>query len=94
MEEERPDYLSYLLRLWRVRERGPPGERAPGEEPEIWRASLQCPGSGERIGFRSLEELFAFLRRETGTAQGLSTTGEAGPGAREPGSGPEGIDSQ
>ena len=64
MNEQRPDYLSYLLRMWRVRERGPPGTEA-----SAWRASLQRPGSGERIGFRSLDELFAFLCRETGMAQ-------------------------
>jgi hypothetical protein len=82
MDEERPDYLSYLLRLWRVRE----------QEPEAWRASLQRPGSSERIGFRSLDELFAFLRRQTGTAQGWEAERDGGPGAREPGPGPEEID--
>jgi hypothetical protein len=60
MEEERPDYLSYLLRLWRVREHGPPA----------WRASLQRPGSGERLSFATLDELFAYLRRQTGTRAG------------------------
>jgi hypothetical protein len=70
MDEQRPDYLSYLLRLWRVRERGP-----PDGEPGLWRASLQIPESGERIGFRSLEELFAFLRRESGTAQDVEEAG-------------------
>jgi hypothetical protein len=56
MEDERPDYLSYLLRLWRVRERGPPA----------WRASLQRPGSGERASFATLDDLFAYLREQTG----------------------------
>jgi hypothetical protein len=50
-----PDYLTYLLRLWRMR-----GEGAAG-----WRASLAAPGSGERYGFASLDDLFLFLRRET-----------------------------
>jgi hypothetical protein len=59
MTRERPEYLSYLLRLWRVREGGQ----------DAWRASLQRPGSSERVSFRTLEELFAFLRRETGTAR-------------------------
>lgn len=62
---ERPDYLSYLLRLWRVRDR----------EGDVWRASLQHPGSGERVSFRTLEELFAFLRRETGAAQDVEKDG-------------------
>ena len=79
MDEQRPDYLSYLLRLWRVRERGPPA----------WRASLQRPGSGERVSFATLDELFAFLSQQTGTAQGVNTEGEAAPGTREPGAGPE-----
>jgi len=47
MAEKRPDYLSYLLRMWR--------------------ASLQHVETGERVSFRSLDELFAFLRRQGGT---------------------------
>lgn len=48
-------YQSYLLRLWSVDEDGTRG----------WRASLDDPSSGERIGFANLEELFAFLMRRT-----------------------------
>jgi hypothetical protein len=55
----RPYYLSYLLRLRRVQEEGQ----------DVWRASLQDPGSGKRVSFRTLEELFGFLRREMGTAR-------------------------
>jgi hypothetical protein len=55
--KERPDYLSYLLRLW----------RASGKEGAAWRASLHCPHTGERLGFASLEELFDFLREQTDT---------------------------
>jgi hypothetical protein len=51
---ERRDYLSYLLRLWRV-----------GKEEAVWRASLESPHTGERIGFASLDALFAFLREQT-----------------------------
>ena len=58
MDKERPDYLAYLLRLW----------RASGEEGAVWRASLQSPRTGERIGFASLDELFDFLREQTGVA--------------------------
>jgi len=51
------EYAAYLLRLWRER----------GSQTTGWRASLQDPHSGERVGFSSLERLFDFLRRETGS---------------------------
>lgn len=54
MTSERPTYLSYLLRLWRV---------ADDERP-VWHASLEHPVSGERRGFSGLEALFMFLRSE------------------------------
>ena len=57
MVSDGSDYLSYLLRLWLARERGRP----------IWRASLQSPHTGERVSFCTLDELLAFLRRQTGT---------------------------
>jgi hypothetical protein len=50
------DYVAYLLRLWR--------ETSGGSS--RWRASLQDPHSGERVGFASLEDLFDSLLRETG----------------------------
>jgi len=53
---EARDYAAYLLRLWRER----------SGESTRWRASLQDPHSGERVGFASLEELFVYLRRKTG----------------------------
>ena len=53
---EARNYLSYLLRLWREK----------GGETIRWRASLQDPHSGERVGFACLEELFGYLRQETG----------------------------
>ena len=55
MEEPQTDYLVYLLRLWRMRGAGAAG----------WRASLASPGSGERQGFASLDDLFLFLRQRT-----------------------------
>ena len=46
-----PHRCSYLLRLWCTDElRG-----------FHWQASLEIPKTGERIGFASLEELFAYL---------------------------------
>jgi len=65
-----PDYLSYLLRLWRVSEVG--GAQSAGEA--HWRASLESPHSGERVGFAGLEELFGFLLRQTGLASHLDET--------------------
>jgi hypothetical protein len=47
-------YLAYLLRLW-----------CPDHSQSAsWRASLEDPHTGERIGFANLEELFAFLMEE------------------------------
>lgn len=54
--QEQRDYLSYLLRLWRESD----------EESPVWRASLKSSRTGEKVGFGSLDELFAFLQRETG----------------------------
>jgi hypothetical protein len=53
---EEPAYLAYLLRLWQVR----------SDKEATWRASLVSPGSDEPRGFASLDDLFAFLRRQTG----------------------------
>jgi hypothetical protein len=49
-------YMAYLLRLWRVKDRGTVG----------WRASLESPHTGESQGFNNLDDLFTFLRRQTG----------------------------
>src|SRR5512147_2633022 len=48
---------SYLLRLWSVDE---PGGLS-------WQASLEIPETHKRIGFASLEELFAYLMDLTTT---------------------------
>ena len=58
MTKEQPDYLSYLLRLWQVR----------GEEEVVWRASLESVETRERTGFAGLDELFDFLREQTGVS--------------------------
>ncbi|MEJ2207547.1 MAG: hypothetical protein P8129_00745 [Anaerolineae bacterium] len=52
--EGRPDYLSYLLRLWRVTVAGQ----------IVWRGSLECPHTGKRLGFANPESLWDFLRSE------------------------------
>jgi hypothetical protein len=50
-----PYRLAYLLRLWCVDEPG-------GFN---WQASLEIPKTSKRIGFASLEELFAYLMELT-----------------------------
>jgi hypothetical protein len=55
--EKELDYLSYLLRLWRAND---------GKQ-HVWRASLENSLTSERQGFASLDELFEFLRQQTGT---------------------------
>jgi hypothetical protein len=52
MGADQASYRSFLLRLWR----GEAGDAS------VWRASLQDPHTGERIGFASLEQLTAYLR--------------------------------
>ena len=55
MAKSQQRYLSYLLRLWQT---------SDGKK-QIWRASLERPGSGERQGFASLRDLFGFLQGQT-----------------------------
>jgi hypothetical protein len=55
MVEEPRRYVSYLLRLWQTERGGA----------LIWRASLQSAHTGERRGFASLDDLYAFLELET-----------------------------
>ncbi len=52
---EQQRYLSYLLRLWQT---------SDGED-QVWRASLETPGTGERQGFASLRDLADFLLAQT-----------------------------
>lgn len=49
-------YLSFLLRLWRVGD----------EEALAWCGSLQRPGAAELVGFARVEDLFDYLRAEMG----------------------------
>jgi len=55
MAKRQRRYLSYLLRLWQT---------SDGRK-QIWRASLESPGSGERQGFADLQDLFDFLQGQT-----------------------------
>jgi hypothetical protein len=54
MSSEIDAYQTYLLRLWRARCEGR----------WQWRAFIESPHTGERHGFASLEELFAFLSQQ------------------------------
>ena len=58
VSKERRGYISYLIRLWQIRNAGE----------LVWRASLESPSTGERVGFASLDELFGFLQRQPGPA--------------------------
>ncbi len=57
--DKRPRYLSYLLRLWQTSD----------NNNQVWRASLESPGTGERRGFASLRDLFDFLESQTSRAE-------------------------
>ena len=54
MKDKSPHYLSYLLRLW----------GAEQDAEFTWRALLESPMTGERHGFASLKDLFAFLQTQ------------------------------
>lgn len=66
MSQEQPEYLSYLLRLWREND----------EDRPVWRASLKQVQTGEQAGFTSLEELFGFLREQAGVEVDRVGTGQ------------------
>jgi hypothetical protein len=77
MISEQPDYLSYLLRLW----------REDGEEPTTWRVSLESALTHKRYIFPSLMELFVFLQRQAlagcDANQDEGTMEQRSPGALE-----------
>lgn len=66
---KQPDYLSYVLRLWRARKDGV----------TVWRAALLIVPGGSWLGFGTLDELFDYLRQET-LAQGSSRRDCESPG--------------
>ena len=76
-KSEQRDYHSYLLRLWRVKVKAQ----------TIWRASLECPHTGERLGFADLEALWRYLRAETDEDETLSGQGLMATPARSEGDG-------
>lgn len=52
---DQPDYKSYLLRLWQTQSSAGP----------VWRASLEDPHTGVRLGFASIQRLHQFLVART-----------------------------
>jgi hypothetical protein len=50
-------YQAFLLRLWQ--------EQRDGQT--LWRASLENPHTGERLGFAGLTQLFAYLQKQAGS---------------------------
>ena len=60
MEPDQHNYLSYLLRLWRVSD----------DQGPTWRAVLTSSRTGEEVGFGSLDALFEYLRTEAGLEPG------------------------
>jgi hypothetical protein len=77
---KRKGYYSYLLRMWQT-------DEGPGC---AWCASLEQPGTGERRGFATLDQLFSFLKE-----QAALPPGQAGIGPKErAGSGQEGKSSE
>jgi hypothetical protein len=66
MGQEQPDYLAYLLRLWRT------GRTEKAGRP-IWRASLEAPGSGRQIHFETLAALCTYLVSQMGLVEATSS---------------------
>jgi len=55
-----PHLFSFILRVWRAGDGGRPQ----------WRASLEDTRTGERRGFASLEELYAYIETLIGDEAG------------------------
>jgi hypothetical protein len=56
-----PQYHSYLLRFWEER----------GQQPSVWRFSLEDPQTDQRYGFASLEALDVFRNKDFTGATGV-----------------------
>jgi hypothetical protein len=62
-------YRAYLLRLW--------VSDSEATDKAGWRASLEDSHTGERLGFASLEQLFAFLIASTEAKKGQESSTDA-----------------
>jgi hypothetical protein len=69
MRDQR-DYVAYLVRLWRVSIGGA----------TTWRASAECPHTGEQLGFAGVQDLFDFLSEQTGSGSHDPAEVSPGPG--------------
>lgn len=58
--QDLPQYLSYLIRLWRT-------DASP------WRASVETPGTHEKQSFTDVATLFAFLQAQMGAEHSQAT---------------------
>ncbi|MAU00557.1 MAG: hypothetical protein CL608_25720 [Anaerolineaceae bacterium] len=47
-----PDYLAFLIRLWR-------------EDKGIWRCTLENPHTGERLAFADVAALLTYVQKQT-----------------------------
>ena len=59
MSMKLPNYLAYMLRMWRISD----------HSKEVWRASLESPGAGMRYNFTTIDDLIEFLRNEITDAE-------------------------
>jgi hypothetical protein len=73
MATEKKHYLAYMLRLWQEKD----------DAGVAWRASLESPHTGERLGFASLEALFSFLRERSHSLQPQTEADSEQPGLVE-----------
>ena len=62
MSDNKPIYMSYLLRLWEENDHEKIAEKVSAP---VWRASLEDAFTHELHGFEGLEALFDFLSMET-----------------------------
>jgi len=69
MNDHKPAYKAYLLRLWEEddHENGDDKMSAP-----VWRASMEDASTHERHGFEGLEALFEFLENQVVSASQAS----------------------
>jgi hypothetical protein len=61
-KDQKPADYSFVLRLWQVRA-GENQEQNSGQWE--WRASLDNPQTGDRVGFANMELLFEYIHKKT-----------------------------
>lgn len=60
MNKSRPEYTSFLVRLWRE----PPASAGQQANYDEWLAQVEHIPSGEQRYFTSLDDLFAFIQAQ------------------------------